>query len=381
MNRRIKSMLIASLAVLLCATFAAAAQQQHQRTRIVDDRDNQWTWKWTDNGISLEMKAQGKVEFNEDYTDVVRISPGGSLRIKDERGGATRQIEITPSSNGGLDRAYSVRGQARPYDDEARAWLSRILTDATRQAGLDAGPRARKILSQRGPGGLLDEVSQLHSDYVKKLYLEELIKSGALDAQTTRRLLTQVAREMSSDYEKAVTLIQVSETPLGRDDWHTAYIEATRSIHSDYERKRALTALLNRGDLSREAVLLAIKSASEISSDYEKVETLIKVSQNPPGKDGWRAAYIEATRSIQSDYEHARALSALINKGELSREVLLLVVNSATGISSDYEKARVLMLVVSVSGGDQGVRDAVIEAAKTLGSDYERGRVLKAATR
>ncbi|HKP88321.1 MAG TPA: hypothetical protein VJZ26_19605, partial [Blastocatellia bacterium] len=62
MKRWTKSIFAASLAVLFCTTFAASAQQQHQRTRIVDDRDNEWTWKWTDNGISLEMKARGKVE-------------------------------------------------------------------------------------------------------------------------------------------------------------------------------------------------------------------------------------------------------------------------------------------------------------------------------
>ena len=265
MNKWTKTIIVASLAILSCAAFAAAAPQ---RVRVVDENNNNWTWKWSDNGINLEMKMRGKVEFNDEYTDVVRISPGGSLRVKDERGGITRQIEITSSSDGSLSRSYSVRGQSRPYDSEAQAWFTRLLTEATRQAGLDAGPRARKILSQRGPSGLLDEVSNLYSDYVKKLYLEELINSGSLDAQTARRLLAQVAREMSSDYEKAQTLIRVSEAPLGRDNWRAAYIEATRSMHSDYERKRALTALFNKGDLSREELILAIKAISEISSYY-----------------------------------------------------------------------------------------------------------------
>ncbi len=378
MNRWIKSIFVASLTVLLCASFAASAQQ---RVRIVDENDNQWTWRWTDNGINLEMKVRGKVEFNDDYTDVARISPGGSLRIKDERGGTTRQIDITAASDGSLNRAYSVRGQARPYDSEAQAWLSRLLSEATRQAGLDAGPRARKILSRRGPAGLLDEVSNLYSDHVKKLYLEELIKSGSLDTQTARRMLAQIAREMSSDYEKAQTLIKVSEASLGRDNWRTAYLEATRSIHSDYERKRALTALFNKGDLNREELLLAIKAISEISSDYEKAESLIKFSQASNDKDSGRAAYLEATRSMHSDYERARALSALLNKRDLSREDLLLAVKSTAGMSSDYEKARVLTMVVSVSAGDEAVRNAVMDAAKTMSSDYERERVMKAASR
>lgn len=307
MNGWIKSTLFALLAVLICAPFSPVrAQHEH----VSSHKNEEWTWQWRDNDVSLEMKLRGKVEFNDDYTDVVSIAPGGSLRIKDERGGKTRRLEITPSGDGGLNRSYSFDGETRPYTSEAQAWFARFLNEATQQAGLDAGPRARKILSRRGASGLLDEISKVHSDYVKRIYFQELIKSGSLDAQTTRRMVGQVAREITSDYEKTQTLTKLSEASLNKDNWRAAYIEATRSITSDYERKRALAALLNKGDLSREELLLAIKSASEITSDYEKAQVLIKVVGTAPGDEAVRNAVMEATKGMNSDYERGRVVKA-----------------------------------------------------------------------
>jgi hypothetical protein len=307
MNGWIKSTLFVLLTVLICASFSAV-RAQHEKT--ISERNEEWTWQWRDNGISLEMKLRGKVEFNDDYTDVVSISPGGSLRIKDERGGKTRRIEITPSGDGGLTRVYSFDGETRPYAGEAQTWFARFLNEATQQAGLDAAPRARRILSRRGPSGLLDEISKIHSDYVKKVYFQELIKSGSLDAQTARRLVGQAAREITSDYEKTQTLIKLSEASLDKDDWRAAYIEATRSITSDYERKRALSALLSKGNLSRQELLLAIKSASDITSDYEKAQVLIKVVGAASGDEAIRNAVMEATKGMNSDYERGRVVKA-----------------------------------------------------------------------
>jgi len=307
MNGWIRSTLFALLAVLTCSSFFAVAAQNEKK---ISERNEEWTWRWSDNGVALEMRLRGKVEFNDDYTDVVGISPGGSLRIKDERGGKTRRIEITPSGDGRLNRAYSVDGEARPFDREAQDYFARFLNEATQQAGLDAGPRARRILSRRGASGLLDEISKVHSDYIKRIYFQELIKSGSLDAQTTRRLIDQVAREVTSDYEKTQTLVKLSEASLDKENWRASYIEATRSITSDYERKRALSALLTKGDLSREELLLAVKAATSISSDYEKAQVLIKVVGAASGDEAVRNAVIDATKTMNSDYERGRVVKA-----------------------------------------------------------------------
>src|SRR5215468_10932393 len=74
-----------------------ASQQSHNS---ISQRDSVWVWNRTDNGDSLEMTVRGDVEFNDDYTEVKRISNGGSLEIRERRGGLSRRLEIESGSGG-----------------------------------------------------------------------------------------------------------------------------------------------------------------------------------------------------------------------------------------------------------------------------------------
>src|SRR5262249_61710794 len=126
---------------------------------------------------------------NDDYTEVKHVANGGSLEIRETRGGVRRRLEIEPGPGGGLNVSYFLNGQSRSYDAEAKAWFSRVLDEAVTESGRNAGPRAQKILKERGTGGLLDEISRLKSDHVKHLYFQELFKSGSLDARATTRVI------------------------------------------------------------------------------------------------------------------------------------------------------------------------------------------------
>lgn len=365
------------------AASAAAPGQQASTSKVnsqnwTTQNDGEWTWKWKENDVGLEVVLRGKVEFTDDYSDITSISPGGSLLIKDERGGVTRKIEITQSAGGGLNRSYSINGEHRPYDAEARAWFAKILFEAVRQAGFDARNRARKILNQSGSNGVLNEISEIKSDYVKRIYFDELIKSGNVDAETARRILGQVAREMSSDYEKASVLTKVAEGFLSDDGVRSEYVNTVATIRSGYERGRVLGALLKEKNLRSETLLLVLKAAEGISSDYEKAQVLVRVANVSTGDDAVRSAFVHASATLRSDYERARVLSALLGRSDLQRDTLLMAVKSAASINSDYEKARVLVKAAGLNSGDQGIRNALIEAARTIRSEYERGRVLNA---
>ena len=52
-----------------------------QNRNWISQRGNVWVWNRDDNGNSLEMTVRGEVEFNDDYTEVKRITDGGSLEI------------------------------------------------------------------------------------------------------------------------------------------------------------------------------------------------------------------------------------------------------------------------------------------------------------
>jgi hypothetical protein len=388
MARIIKTASLLLLLTLICAlvnastgsnqTAAQSSGSTTRKERSINQTNDNWNWIHKDDSESLEVNIRGKVEFTDDYTDIKGISSdNGRIRVADERGGMSRKFEasITPD---GLKRSYWVNGESRPFDNEARSWLAKVLNDTVRQGGYDARPRVQRILRERGPSGVLQEISQLKGDYVKRIYFDELISSGKLDDAMVRQALRQAADQIKSDYEKAQLLIKMSDNYLNNDSQRAIYLEGVNTISSDYEKGRALSALLKKGELSKENLFFLLKSVASISSDYESAQMLIKVAEQFSFDDSARAAYLEAVGNISSDYEKGRVLSAFLKKADNHKEALMFALKSASTISSDYEKAQLLIKVAAASSGDETVRTALIDTAKTIRSEYERGRVLNA---
>ncbi len=358
---------------------AESLQQKESRTSIsVHQDDNRSNWIWSEDGKRLELKLKGKIEFTEDYSDIKTLSPNGYFTIKDERTSVERKLEIESDASGNLKRTYFVEGRASTFDGAAQRWLSELLLEAVRQAGFDAPARVERLFGQGGATRVLDEISQIRSDYVKKLYFNALLEKHNLDSASVQRAVRQVAREMSSDYEKSQVLTQVAKDYLDDKTVMAEFVEATITINSDYERARSLSTLLKRGDLNDAQLRTIFKSITGMSSDYEKAGLLIKLINAYKQDFADVPTLFEAVNGIRSDYERSRVLLTLLSKENSSKESLKLAIKSASGISSDYEKARVLMRVASLSKGDEEIRRALTDAAKTIGSEYERGRVLSA---
>jgi hypothetical protein len=335
-------------------------------------------WNRDENGNSLEMTVRGEVEFNDEYTEVKRVSNGGWLEIRETRGGVRRRLEIEAGTGGGLSVSYFVDGQSRPYDSDAKAWFARVLDEAVTESGLNAGPRAQKILKERGAGGLLDEISRIKSDHVKHLYFQELFKSGSLDARDAMRAIGIAARQMSSDHYKAQVLSGLPEQTIRDEVTRAAFLEAAGTIRSDHYRAQALSAVLKRGDVSKESLLAALKAARGISSDHYKSQVLLEVAGSSLDDAAARSAFVDTAATIGSDHYRAQALSALFRKGDNSKEALLVALKATAGMSSDHYKAQTLLMLAKDRSDDETVRAALIEAARSIKSDYERGRVLSA---
>jgi hypothetical protein len=417
-----KSFLL-TVSLLLCLaaqdrvnlTFAAAqatAQSTSVQQNTKDDGTSNWTWNHTesDKGLRIKVRINGQVEFNDDYTEITRISGGGSISILEERNGVSRKFEATPLPDGSLKRSFFMQDQSHAFDQEAREWLTRMLLETVRQSGYDAKPRVRRILQQRGANGVLEEITQIRSDYAKRIYFVELLNAAELDAATAQRVIRQATREVSSDYEKAQILTKAGEKYLTNEAIRASYLEGVNTISSDYEKARVLQTLLEKGNFSKETVRQIIKATSLISSDYEKTRVLMKVASIAGDDEGTinalleasrsvqsdyekarlllqaaelslnnnatRTAYLERVRTISSDYEKGRVLQALVKQKGINREMLLQIIKLSSAISSDYEQANLLIKAAAASSGDEAVRNAIVEASKSIASEHERGRVL-----
>src|SRR5437879_2976754 len=179
--------------------------------------------------------------FPDDMTDVATLASGGRVVIQVDYGAHDRRLTIR-RGGGGLEHVYKVDGDVRPYDDEAKAWLRETLTFLLRRTGFMAEERSRWILERRGIHGLIDEFGELTGDYTRRVYYQAAVESGKLDAAGCERLVTLAGQTISSDYELAEFLIAVSKAQPLTERMQAGFVTAAKSISSDYQRHRDLTA-------------------------------------------------------------------------------------------------------------------------------------------
>lgn len=377
--RLISRSLIIKIVLLLApiAAFFVAAAAGHGVAQKKQD-DTVMTWEHSDDGLRRRLEVRGRVEFNDEYTDILSISEGGVVRIEEIVKGQSRRYEVRRDAGGRLTRAYYVNGNSHALDAAARTWVAQMVLNAVRQGGIDAEKRVQSILKRSGVQGVMEEIDQIGSDYAQRRYFDALIKLGNLDEAQLQNTLAHAARVLGSDYEQAQLLISVAPILVGKEKAMPAFFQAVATIQSDYETARVLKTLLKRVTPGRELLTQVAASTKTIDSDYEKAGVLKVVAGSYLDDPALRGVFFQTVNTIDSDYEHRGVLSALVKTGKLSEDTLVQLLDSVAGISSDYEKATLLLEVSAAYAGDARLRSAFLKVVETIKSDYERGRVLSA---
>ncbi|MDQ1593039.1 MAG: hypothetical protein QOG71_3666 [Pyrinomonadaceae bacterium] len=310
-----------TVAICLCVSAVVAAQEKKTTTKKADQDHVQingsslrWEHRSGDDGTDITLSSKN-VEFNDDYTDVERITSGdGYFRLSETRGGVVRRLDIAPGADGVLKREYWERGASHSFDDGARKWLARLLSETVAGSGYDAEARVGRILRRGGANAVLAEIARLKNDYARRVYSTALVERGNLSDAQLAKLLTQNAKAMASDYEKATLLIYVLKNNLADAGVRAAFFETAGTLSSDYERGRVLAVLLKRSDVSAETLLLTLRATRGMSSDFEKANVLIRAARTDAADESVRAAIIEAAHTLSSDYERGRVLTVVTKK-------------------------------------------------------------------
>lgn len=247
-----------------------------------------------------------------DDRDFVSISPSGYFIFAETSLlGGERTIELRGRSDGTIERKYTSAGREVAYEPEGAAWLREILPMLVRRTGFAADQRVARILMQFGPVGVLSEINQLSTDYVRRVYFKEFLEQAKPAGSLLDQTLDQASRQISSDYELAELLITVGATVSPNAmDWDT-YLNALSSVSSDYEHRRVLSMVSDNG-LSEDALTRLIRSSSGIRSSYEHATLLIQIAQRHRLAGDLRDAYLSAANRISSTYERGRVLEALL---------------------------------------------------------------------
>jgi uncharacterized protein YeeX (DUF496 family) len=363
-------------------TVCEQGNSSHSSQNWSDNGKKTWRVSWTGDNCSVDLRADGDVKFNADFSDVTSITPGGYLEISVRMGGNLRRLEIR-SEGGALRRTYTINGTVSPYDDAARAWLAGFLIELDRHTAFAVDARVPALLQQGGASAVLDEIAQMSSDYVRGVYYRKLLISAKLSPSEVRRVAKSAGSSMSSDYELGRVLSALAEQYSLEDaEVRTAFIDAAGTLESDYERAQLLLVVISKGALTPEAGRTIVKLAGGMSSDYEKSRVLLALGESrliDPKTAG--PDYLDVVAGMQSDYERGRVLKKIVDSGQLSKESLVRVLDLTSRMSADYEIANVLVEVASHNQVDGSVRDAYMKAANRMKSDYESQRALAALAR
>ena len=172
--------------------------------------DKRWTANWSGGNCSMDLHAEGEVKFNAEATEIQSISSGGLFEVNLRQDDTLKQIKITPSANG-LQYVYKINGKQQPFEGEAKAWFSQFLLSLERSTGFAADARVPALLAKGGPNAVLDEISNLQSDYVRGIYFRKLLEQPKLPSPVVQRVIKQAGEQMHSDYEIARILMTVSK--------------------------------------------------------------------------------------------------------------------------------------------------------------------------
>ena len=365
-----------------------------------------WRVELSGDRCDVDLRVNGRIQFNEDFTDVAGLDPGGVFRLDATIDGVRRHLEIQ-HRDGSLERTYQVDGRTAEWDAAARDWFARFLIALDRRTGVGADVRLPRLLEQGGVDAVLAETGRITSDHARSTYYEGLLEARRLSPDERRLLIEQAARLVESDHYATQTLERVVaqgrlEDPRERD----AVVSMIAGMDSDHYRAEAIEAL-GDGPIDAAQTSAILDVLLRMDSDHYRTEVLTWLgSVAPAGLD--TSVLLKAISAMDSDHYRTESIEAVgrrslsstqaasllpiiaeMDSAHYQREVLgellgvalaeaqlLTAVGLISDMDSDHYQAEALGDVIANRGATDRVRAAVRDAAGMLSRHY-RDEVLR----
>lgn len=377
---------------------------------------------------SLSIRVRGSMVVNDSETDFSRVTD--SVFIEEKRDGQRRSLTVKPggaasaaaasgadakdgSAPSNFRRVWRVNGQERPYDDEARQWLARVLPDVLRETGLQREARIQRIAAKGGTEAVLAEIALIESGHARKRYVQTLLsrgplgdkhfapllqiiegidgdfeKRGALSSLAVTQTLTspqQVAvlgaiARMDSDFEQRTALGALAPKLTPVPAVQAAWINTLRTLDSDFERREAVAQLVRKGQ-GVQLTDLALQSVMQIGADFERVQALgMVLRQWESPTPAQMQQVVEAIRGMHSDFEQRNAIATLLRRADPDRATALGLIKVAQNMQSSHEQSEALTLIARHLPKDNAVIESYRAAVRQL-PEFEREGAERALAR
>jgi hypothetical protein len=362
-------------------------------------------------GCTVDLKSEGKVEFNDDFTDVGSITPSGYFRLSVNRGGSRRELEIDGRGSA-LTHTYRVDGAVRPYDAAAKSWLGDFLIELDRETAIGVDIRLPKLLRVGGVDAVLKETALITNDYARGRYYRKLSTSVKLSSNETVRILNQASSLGTQDYYAAELLKSLGPQVGDSSSERAALLSLVGNMHSDYYIADGANSIFTTRQVTSSDVDFLLKIMPRMQSDYYKhavvkrivasgridgpqrgaladvlttmkedyymSAVLTELMRDGGPNDSGRQAVIGAVARIKSGYYASEAVRSVLRDSRLAEGDLLRLVDVVKPMREDHYKSEALRGILSHGNASARVRQAVIDASAGM-SQYYRDQVRRAA--
>ncbi|MBI3347116.1 MAG: M48 family metalloprotease, partial [Burkholderiales bacterium] len=365
-------------------------------------------------GGSFSVMLDGTVAFNDAEDDVQSLT--GKLVVREREGGLSRELTLTSTGEGRIERDYRVGRDRQPMDDAAHQWWAKAVQRMA-ETLTDPLVRARRLFAKGGLEAVLADAERTGEDFVRRRRIEAALKLEApLPAAAQDRLIAASAG-LAGAFEKREALSAIAHLSLAEPQ-QLAWLAAAAGIDGDFERREALAALAPRlsaspavlaawtqalgridGDFElrtaieaqvsatpQPAVLAAgLQAAGQLHGDFEKREALSAVARRLQGDETELVeSYTRVAGGIAGGFERREALNQLLDRPRLGQAGLERVLASAEAMEAGFERLQVLLRVAERMSESKPVDAGLIERLRRAGrgmSEHERGQIENALDR
>jgi hypothetical protein len=355
-----------------------------RRVRLEGERDGGLSRRWWVEGEKHPFDDEARAWLASMLPQVARrtgFQAGGRVeKLLNERGveGVLAEIEKLESDH--IRHLYysELRKRAGLRGVE----LARVLEHAGRTMASDF--EIARFLVETGEALELDgaaaegyarAVRRIGSDSDKGRALRALIEQGGPEALQP---MLEAAEGIDSDHELAELLVEAvrrRDLDAGSRD---AFFAAVETLGSDFEQRRVLQALADRGGPEWMRGILAA-AERDLESDHEHAELLHGIARRglvPPEAEG---AFLAALGTIGCDHDYRRVAGEFASRHGVSEAGLAeLLRDAARHLESDHEMAELLVGVAHEYRLAGDVRQAYLEACGSIRSTYDNQRAVAA---
>ena len=350
---------------------------EHSSTSIQeDDGRRKVTIKLEGASCRIDFRMEGVAKFNDDFTDLVSLSPDGAFHLDVTDDGQRRQLEITPGKDG-LERTWKLNGREQPYDAAAKAWLGAFLIELDRRTAVAVDQRLPILLRKGGVSAVLAETAQMPSDYARNVYYTKLAAATHLSSADVVRVFDQAASMGTSDYYSAELLKGLGVHAGDDDNIRAAMFRMIQTMSSDYYRAESVRRAIGSGRVEAREVDFLIGVIQHMESDYYKADVLKQVLASGKIDSAQRKRLAVLARDIESDpyaYEFVKALAASKDAGPGETRALI---DAAATIESDYYLSESVNAILANSTLTDADLIAIVKTVAPTKSDYYRSEMLR----